>query len=181
MKKSMKIIIAAATVVSLVCIGTVSYAAWTGSNATEVSVSGSTGLISSIEGVTVTPDAASATLADGKYTMKKLMPIDHLGTVSGAVKYWKFTLTCNATSVNYTVGGRLGEEDDAWGSVTGLYWSATAPTADTGGTPIGSSTTMTSLTSESGGQVVYIFLKADTVDAMNAKITLTFGAVPTST
>lgn len=175
MKKSMKIIIAAATVVSLACIGTVSYAAWsTDNNIESVSVTGSTGIISSIEGVTVTPDAASGTISN----MKKLLPVDHIGTVKGAVKYWKLTLSVegNQPSVTYNVSGTLGSSTDNWGDVTGLYWSATTPTADSG-TKIGGTASMNLTESNAdGGKIVYIFLKADTVEAMNAQITLEFGA-----
>ena len=190
MKKSTKALIAATAAISLVCIGTVSYAAWTSSGVSEVEVVGTTGTISSIGGVTATPTAASGKLsADGKYTMNKLIPIDHNGSVSGAVTYWEFELTCDTTGkqqFNYTVSGSLKKTVSGGSDANeiGLYWSIgeTAPTATTAGTEITSTAVEFEPNSEGGTTTVYIFLKSNTVDAMGASITLTFAAVePTTT
>ncbi|MBD5132020.1 MAG: hypothetical protein HDT28_05460 [Clostridiales bacterium] len=181
MKKSTKALIAATAAISLVCIGTVSYAAWNNSTASSVDVvGGSTGVISSLGGVTATPSSASGTFVNNKYTMNKLIPIDHNGTVSGAVKYWEFTLTCATTGeqqFNYIVSGELKTTVSGGSNANdiGLYWSTDTPTPTTG---TKFETTAAKIIPESDGtKVVYVFLKSNTVDAMGASITLTFNAV----
>lgn len=187
MKKTVKGLIVAASVAAVVGVAGVSYAAWQGSTDTNVTINnGVTGQIATVGAITVTPDGDSGSVAVSEgtttYTMNPLCPVDQGTAPTGCVKYWKFTLSTAATggqTVKYQIKGGLtkGEDADngtALGSAELRYLTgATAPSAATDGTALDATAACTAF----ADTTVYIFLKADNTEAMNAKISVTFEAV----
>lgn len=186
MKKAIKGLIVASAVAAVVGVGAVSYAAWSGSTDTSVTINnGLTGQIATVGAITVTADGASCTDSENPSltTLKKLCPVDQTNSVpTDCVKYWKFTLSTAATggqSVKYQIKGGLTKGADADnGTALGsaalkFLTGTTAPTAATEGTALDATTACTAFSDTT----VYIFLKADNTEAMNAKITVTFEAV----
>lgn len=167
MKKSTKILITAVAIASIVGVGAVSYAAWTGGGVETKEVSGNTGSVRTIGDITVTPSDATGSAITA---LNALYPVDYRGD---GVTYWEFTLSADITEGTpvYYLAGELSS-----GVSAKLYWSAETPTTtmtvdaqkELSATP----KKLEGLTDDT----VYVYMVATGTDAMKADITLTFSA-----
>lgn len=173
MKKAIKAFIITASIAAAIGVGAVSYAAWSDNGSKTVGVSGSTGSITVLGDLTVTPD--SGTLA----SMTPLRPADH-EEIDGTVRFWKFTVTAGSgnTNVTYKLKGTLtkgaGEGATAVNNAK-LYWLGQAPNATVPETTneVSSAEGGAAITLD-GDNHIWVYLVATGVDAMNADISLTF-------
>ena len=177
MKKFVKPLVIAASVAAIAGIGAVSFAAWQGATTADVNKTGATGEIATLGALSVVADSASL---DGD-NLKPLVPADQ-GTVTGAVNYWKFTVTLpDATgdaNPTFKLAGTLSDGSDDGATEVGgakLYWLATAPNATTPETTNEVKSSADEITLGSDGEI-YIYLVATGTDAMLADISLTFSA-----
>ncbi|MDE7405326.1 MAG: hypothetical protein K2M89_00430 [Clostridiales bacterium] len=173
MKKAIKGLIIAASVAAVVGVAGVSFAKWAGDATEPVEFTGATGAIQTLGELSVEADAASL---DDDSNLKALVPADQ-GTVTGAVNYWKFTLSVpdatGGATPTYSLAATLKKGTGTEVGAAKLYWLDSAPNATTpettneidGGT----------ITPDEDG-VVYVYMVATGTDAMNADITLTFSA-----
>ncbi|MDE7164379.1 MAG: hypothetical protein K2O04_03045 [Clostridiales bacterium] len=182
MKKRTKILITAAAVAAVVGVSAVSFAYWSGSTKTSVTVTGTTGVINTLGDLTVTPKEGTYNTEDNAIVMNALYPVDQTtgnGLPTGGLTYWEFTLsTAQGTgdqTVSYKLAGSL-TKDGGIGSAK-LYWTTSDPTAEdfdaeNDGTLV--SADADDLTNVENGGTVYVYMTANATDAMEASISLTF-------
>ena len=178
MKKATKLLIAATAVATVVSVGAVSYAAWTGSSTVSKDVEGSTGSIRTIGNLTVTPSDASGSVSEaGAITMNALFPVDQGGSY---LTYWEFTLSADVTDgtpVFKLAGERSAGSSGTPVSSAKLYWAASTPSSTTGAVSTNelkkdTAAELKNLTDNK----VYVYMVATGTDAMKATISLTFSA-----
>ena len=149
-------------------IGAVSFALWS-SDTKSVPVSGKSGMIETVGKVEVSADDTSK---DGD-NLKRLLPIDFLGTASDGVLYWGFDIVAeggNKVTLTYTIVDSNKQSVDAE-----LYCSTTAP-SEANREELISEDDGATITLNDGKATVYVYMVAYSTQAMNASIKLTFTA-----
>ena len=160
MKRAVKMLIAASAVATVFGVGAVSYAKWTaGSGSPSADVDGVTGSITTIGGITVTPNKPTGSL----------YPLG--GAPSGGKDYWEFEVKVDGTgNVVVTVEGKFASS----GIYAKLYYSQDAERPTDEEHDISSAKVI-----EDPTKPVYVYMVAYGTNAMDASISLTFTAKTT--
>ncbi|MCH5161429.1 MAG: hypothetical protein J1G04_05305 [Clostridiales bacterium] len=166
MKRSVKILIITLAIALVLGIGAVSFAFWYSGDSESVPISGNAAVIETVGKVEVSADDTSK---DGD-NLKRLLPIDFLGTASDGVLYWGFDIVAEGGNTVKLEGSIAGGDS----SVAELYYSTTAPSEANREELIPEDGATINL---SGGKAtVYVYMVAYSTKAMNSSIKLTFTA-----